>query len=193
MIAASIVWRRLDTAGHEACVLNALEPRDAGWQLEGAAVFLHEGLAARLTYDLTCDGSWRTLHGEVHGSIGTRPIELHITRASDGLWTCNGAVVPGLDGCVDLDLGFSPATNLLQLRRLGLTEGQSAPAPVAWLDAAAGTLDLLEQRYERRSERTYWYEAPRFQYAALLEVSPTGFVSRYPGLWEAVCETPTAP
>ena len=58
-------------------------------------------------------------------------------------------------------------------------------APVAWLDASMGTLEFLAQRYERRTETTYWYEAPRFEYAAILEVTPGGFIARYPGLWEA--------
>ena len=57
--------------------------------------------------------------------------------------------------------------------------------PVAWLDVSTATLTLLEQRYERRSETAYWYEAPRFTYAALIEVMPIGFVRRYPQLWEA--------
>ena len=57
--------------------------------------------------------------------------------------------------------------------------------PVAWLDVTSGQLEVLRQRYERRSQWTYWYEAPRFGYAALLEVTPAGFVRRYPGLWEA--------
>ena len=61
----------------------------------------------------------------------------------------------------------------------------AADVPVAWLDVATGTLEVLPQRYERRAEATYWYEAPRFDYAALLEVGPAGFIHRYPGLWEA--------
>jgi hypothetical protein len=64
--------------------------------------------------------------------------------------------------------------------------GQAADVPVAWLDATAGTLDVLHQRYQRRAADLYWYEAPRFDYAALLEVNAAGFVKKYPGLWEAV-------
>lgn len=101
------------------------------------------------------------------------------------MWTLNGLVVASLENCIDLDLGFTPATNLLPLRRLDLAEGQSAEASAAWLDVAAGTLAVLPQRYQRRSKTTYWYEAPSVNYAALLEVAPTGFVLRYPGLWEA--------
>ena len=100
------------------------------------------------------------------------------------MWTLNGAVVSGLENCVDLDFGFTPATNLLQLRRLALALEEAANVPVAWLDVSAGTLEVLHQRYERRSETTYWYEAPRFDYAAMLEVTAAGFIRRYPGLWE---------
>jgi uncharacterized protein len=95
------------------------------------------------------------------------------------------AAISGLENCVDLDFGFTPATNLLQLRRLALAPGQAAEAPVAWLDVTAGTLKALTQRYERRTEATYWYKAPKFDYAAFLEVSPAGFLQRYPGFWEA--------
>ena len=56
--------------------------------------------------------------------------------------------------------------------------------PVAWLNVQAGTLEILPQRYERRADAAYWYEAPRSTYAALLEVTPVGFVRLYPGLWE---------
>jgi hypothetical protein len=86
---------------------------------------------------------------------------------------------------LDLDLGFTPATNLQQLRRLALAEGQAAEAPVAWLDVLAGSLETVAQRYERRSATTYWYSAPRFDYQALLEVDAAGFIRLYPGLWEA--------
>lgn len=180
-MAASILWRRLDTPGHDAC---RLEGSDAGWQLEGTAVFRHEGGPARLNYQVTCDLAWRSQQGQVRGWLDLQSIDFRIARTAEGLWTLNGAAVPGLDHCVDLDFGFTPATNLMQLRRLALAEGQAADAPAAWLDVSAGTLEVLPQRYERRTEATYWYEAPTVNYAALLEVVPVGFTRRYPGLWE---------
>jgi uncharacterized protein len=182
MTVASILWRRLDTPGHDAC---RLEKRDAGWQLEGTAVFRQGELPARLTYAVSCDLSWQTQHGHVYGWIGSRSIEISVERTAERGWTLNGGGVEGLASCLDLDFGFTPATNLLQLRRLALREGCAVDAPVAWLDVSAGTLEVLHQRYERRGEATYWYEARRFSYAALLEVTATGFVRRYPGLWEA--------
>jgi len=177
-----MLWRRLDRPGHDAC---RLERSAAGWTLEGAAVFSEASGPARLSYHLACDLTWRTEWGEVHGWIGAQSIELKVVRGGRGVWTLNGAAVPSLDRCVDLDLGFTPSTNLFQLRRLALDEGQAMDNPVAWLDVSTATLTLLEQRYERRSETAYWYEAPRFTYAALIEVMPIGFVRRYPQLWEA--------
>lgn len=182
MAVASILWRRLDTPGHDAC---RLEGSDAGWTLDGTAVFREDGVPARLTYRVACDLAWRTREGQVHGWLGEQSVEFHIARTAGGVWTLNGAVVSGLGDCVDLDLAFTPATNLLPLRRLALAEGQAADAPAAWLNVSAGTLEVLPQRYERRAEAAYWYEAPSGDYAALLEVTPTGFIRRYPGLWEA--------
>jgi hypothetical protein len=182
MAVASILWRRLDAPGHDACRLLR-EP--AGWVLDGTAVFRHVGAPARLAYRVVCDRGWTTRAGRVTGWLGVRPVELAIARAADGQWSLNGVPAPDLERCTDLDLGFTPATNLIPVRRLALGAGDAANAPAAWLDVAAGTLRELSQRYERRSSTAYAYEAPGVGYAGLLEVTPEGFVRRYPGLWEA--------
>jgi len=182
MVKASILWRRIDSPGHDACRLSR---RSDGWQLDGTAVFREDGAPACLTYHVACDRSWRATRGEVRGWLGARGVSFSIVRSPAGVWTLNGNTISDVVGCVDLDLAVTPATNLSQLRRIALAEGQAADVPVAWLDAPAGTLSVLPQRYERRSPTTYWYEAPRFDYEALLEVGESGFVERYPGLWEA--------
>jgi hypothetical protein len=177
----TILWRRLDGPGHDAC---RLAPDDVGWRIEGTAVLEIEASPARLEYAVTCDPSWRARRGEVHGWIGSRPVDFVIAPVNSGGWALNGVEVDGVHGAADLDFGFTPATNLFQLRRLALEIGQGADDAVAWLDVSAGALELLLQRYERRSETSYWYEAQRFEYEALLEVDGSGFVHRYPGLWE---------
>jgi uncharacterized protein len=176
------LWRRLDGPGHDAC---RLVTDGDGARIEGTAALAIDGFSAALRYAVACDSSWRARRGEVYGWIGDRPIELVIAPVTGGGWSLNGVEVEAVRGCLDLDFGFTPATNLFQLRRLALAPGQAADDRVAWLDVSPGTLDLLVQRYERRSETTYWYEAKRFGYAALLEIDRSGFVRRYPGLWEA--------
>jgi hypothetical protein len=181
-LTASILWRRLDAPGHDAC---RLQQTDSGWELAGTAAFLDHGEAARLTYEVLGDAEWRTQYSVVEGWIGSRSMLLRIERTPAGLWILNNTLVPRLEGCLDLDLAFTPATNLVQLKRLALPVGESADVPVAWLDPSTGVLERLEQRYERRGAQSYWYQAPRFGYAALLDIDGNGFVRRYPGLWEA--------
>lgn len=181
-MASTILWRRLDVPGHDIC---RLEGSSAGWTLDGVAVSSENGEPARLAYQVACDPVWRTREGRVHGWIGDRPIEFVVRRIPAGGWILNDAAVPDLDRYLDLDLGFTPATNLFQIRRVALAIGAAAEVPVAWLDLERSTLVSMSQRYERRSELAYWYESPQYDYAALLEVDPVGFVRRYPGLWEA--------
>jgi uncharacterized protein len=182
MDASCILWRRIDSPGHDGC---RLEQDARGWHIAGTAVFLHDDQPAQLAYEITCDPLWRAETSRVHGWVGSRPLALHIARTPEGAWIFNGAPLSGFDECADVDFGFTPATNLSQLRRVDLPIGQAADVPVAWLDVTSGQLEVLRQRYQRRSQWTYWYESPRFGYAALLEVTPEGFVRRYPGLWEA--------
>jgi hypothetical protein len=126
-IIASAIWRRVDTPGHDACWLLRDE---RGWMLDGAAIFKHAAGPARLAYRIQCDTEWRTLSGMVLGYIGNHPVSFNIARlASD--WTLNGTVVRGLNQLDDLDLSFTPATNLLQLRRQDVPFGKSVSIPVA--------------------------------------------------------------
>lgn len=175
-------WRRLDVPGHDAC---RLVRRDGAWHLEGTASFVHTDGAALLGYRVVCDDGWRTQHGSVRGRVGPRLVSADIVRTPDGHWQLNGARSAGVDACLDLDFGFTPATNLTQLKRCALAVGRAADVPVAWFDVDVTSLQRLPQRYERRSESSYWYESASVAYAALLELAPNGFVARYPGLWQA--------
>jgi uncharacterized protein len=180
--ATSMFWRRLDMPGHDACRLDEAT-RD--WRVDGTAVFRDQAGPAVLAYHVEGDAGWRTREARVRGWIGERSIDTAISRMGKS-WNLDGVVVSGLERCIDLDLGFTPATNLIPIRRLALEVGHAADVPAAWLDVATGVLKLLEQRYERRGETVYWYEAPAFGYTAELDVAPTGFVRRYPGLWESI-------
>ena len=180
-MSAFACWRRLDTPGHDAA---HLAPAPFGWALHGAAVFMHDGAPACLRYALELNADWTTRKGEIEGFLGKRRLKASIERQRSG-WHLNGMHVAGLARLVDLDLGFTPATNLPQLAGADLMIGSSIELPVAWLDVDAASLVELPQRYERRGEFTYWYEAPTVPYEALLTVSPSGFVQNYPGLWQA--------
>jgi uncharacterized protein len=156
MTSVVALWRRLDVPGHDACRLDEVED---GWRLHGTAVFSLEGAPARLDYRVECDRAWHARAAHVDGWVGAQRIAITVTHAADGRWLLDGVPVPGLEDCIDVDFGFTPATNLLQLRRVALAIGEAANVPVAWLDVPANTLERLEQRYHRSTSTTYDYES----------------------------------
>jgi hypothetical protein len=180
-ILASMLWRRTDTPGHDACFLE----RDGdGWKLHGATVFRHEAGPASLAYAVLCSACWETLSGSVRGVFRNHNVDYQITR-EEGNWSLNGQRIQGLEHLVDLDLNFTPATNYIQLRRISITRNSAVELPVAWFDLDTGTMSELPQIYKRRSETAFWYESPVHGYQAQLELAPNGFIRRYPHLWEA--------
>jgi len=177
------LWERIDVPGHDACQL--VQVKD-GWKLQGMAVFRHEVGPASIEYLVECDLDWQCRSGQIRGWLGAHKWQLVIQRSENGSWSLNNSPVRGLQGCVDLDYGFTPATNLTQLRRIDIEIGRSVDVPVAWIDLPEATLSLLPQRYERRSSKSYWYESSAADYAGLIEVADSGFAKNYPGLWRMV-------
>jgi hypothetical protein len=108
---------------------------------------------------------------------------IFIRRAPDGEWTLNGTPVPGLDAALDIDLGFTPATNTLAIRRLALPVGAEAEITAAWFDPADERLKPMRQTYRRVSQTDYDYRSPGF--SARLRVDAQGIVRDYEGLWRA--------
>jgi uncharacterized protein len=180
---ASILWRRLDREGHEAA---RLEERDGFWHLSGAAVFAHEGQPCRLDYLIVCDASWKTASAKASGWLGQAPVELEFRVDSGRRWRANGVEQTQVAGCVDVDLNFSPSTNLLPIRRLGLPIGGEATVRAAWLRFPSFALEPLDQSYHRLGESTYRYESGGGRFVAELEVDARGFVTFYPGFAAAV-------
>ena len=176
----SVIWRRLDRPGHEAA---RLVRQASQWHLNGSAVFADLGQSCRLDYVVVCDEAWQTLSGRITGWVGTTRVDVDIV-ADNGRWRVNGAECPGVTGCIDLDLNFSPSTNLLPIRRLGLAVGAEAAVRPAWLRFPNFALEPLDQLYRRTGDATYRYESAGGAFVADLLVNAAGFVAVYPSLWE---------
>lgn len=110
-------------------------------------------------------------------------IEIEIAVDSARHWRLNGRECLEVAGCIDLDLNFSPSTNLLPIRRLGLATGEEADVRAAWLRFPSFTLEPLEQRYRRIDAASYRYESAGGSFVAKLQVNEAGFVTEYPDLW----------
>lgn len=176
---AAVQWRRLDRPGRESARL--LEGA-AGPILAGVVVVAVDRSACCLRYRIACDPAWRTRRVEVSGWIGGGDLEM-VIEADSGEWQLDGRAVPALRGCTDVDLAFSPATNLLPIRRLALAVGASRDVEAAWLRFPELRLERLEQTYRRLDETRYRYES-RTGFACELVVDEAGLVIDYPGVWE---------
>ena len=178
----SILWRGLVLPGHESCRLFS---GDSHWHLDGTAVFSYEGHPCRLDYQILCDEHWQTLSANVKGWVGNNTVHVRIGTDTAGSWWLNEVEQPDVEGCTDIDLNFSPSTNLLPIRRLPLAIGEAADVKAAWLRFPSFTLEPFPQQYRRLDETTYRYESSGGRFAANLKVNRSGFVLDYPELWQA--------
>ncbi len=178
-VVATGFWRRLDVPGHDAATVRQVA---TGYQLLGQAVFLDPRGPAALRYTLDLTPIWSTRQGHITGFIGDRAVDTHIVRTPHG-WTLASRHF-GMADVVDLDLGFTPATNMVQLKRVGLSVGDAVTFDVAWLETGDGALVRLPQEYRRVSELDYAYSSPTLDYRATIILAPDGFAAVYPGLWE---------
>ena len=177
-----MLWRRTDGSGHE---YARLDREESSWLLSGIALFDHDGLACRLDYSVRCDASWSTTDARVSGWVGKQEILITIAADGNGSWTLNGRACPEVRGCTDVDLNFSPSTNLLPIRRLELPVGSAAEVHAAWLRFPSFTLERLDQIYTRIGEHTYRYQSDG-GFTAELQVDDAGFSTFYGDIWAGV-------
>jgi hypothetical protein len=157
------------------------------------SVFVHDEQPCCLDYAIVCNSEWETLSAKVSGWVGSESINVELSVDAERRWRLIGTDYPAVAGCIDLDLNFSPSTNLLPIRRLNLSVGQEAVVKAAWLRFPSFALEPLEQLYRRLDAMTYRYESAGGKFVAELKVNEAGFVTQYSDFWraDAVLESPT--
>ena len=178
-------WERLDVPGYEEA---RIERTSGGWNLTGRVEVDEAGVHAQLEYVIDCDGAWRTRRATVTGQASGAPVLFELTADGVGHWTLNGEPLDVADGALDVDLGFTPATNLLPVRRLDLPVGARAEVKTTWVRFPELRVELLEQSYERESACVFRYDAlvDGEPFQARLHTDEFGRVLLYEGLWKAV-------
>jgi hypothetical protein len=181
---ATAHWHALVGEGRDTCRLIR-EPD--GFLLIGHTRLYDQMGESRLEYVVRCDPGFVTIDADVTGLCKGAPVAWKLTRTAEG-WQVNGEPVPGSEACIDIDLGFTPATNLLPLRRLAGTLSSPTRVDAVWLRWPEGRVEVLEQRYHRIDATQVGYRSQ--DYDAVLAVDPSGFVTRYPGGWEGTVDAP---
>lgn len=157
----------------------------AGVVLEGGAAAVEDDAAWSVQYRIHVDDRWRTTAVD---AVSITDAGSHRVRAEvhEGRWWVDGARRRDLDGCVDVDLEASLATNTLALHRLDLSSPTAVDVPAAFVRADDLRVERLEQRY-RCTARDHEliavaYDSSTFGVALTLTFDGAGLVVDYPGL-----------
>ncbi len=132
----------------------------------GRTTGVEEGRPFEVGYELRLYPDWRTRSAVISGSSPEGARQIEVEADGEGGWTFDGAPVPEVEGCLDLDLESSSLTNAFPVNRIGLEPGESADAPAAYVKQFGLGVELLEQRYKRVDDG----EGPmRFDYLAVAD------------------------
>ena len=151
--------------------------RDSGLALVGTVLGAEGGLPVRVEYRVLADRAGMTTAVHVRDSRAFETRTIALERSAKGAWTVDGVAAKGLKGCTDIDLGCSPSTNTLPIRRLRLAIGASQTIQAAWVMFPALTVIKAAQTYTRLDEFTYRYSSGTFE--AELTVDDDGLVAAY--------------
>jgi hypothetical protein len=172
-----VLWRGDWQRSYELC--TAREPE--GTVFDGVVLLPLAGDPAQVRYGVQADARWVTRLARVE--LGERVLLLEHDGA--GRWILGGVPRPDVEGCLDVDLGVTPSTNTLPIRRL---QGAGAEVAAAWVRFPELTVERLEQRYTPLGDGRWRYEAGDF--AADLVVDDRGLVVTYgDDLWATVARS----
>lgn len=192
----TVLWQRLDLPGSEWC---ALGPEPEGWRGVGKVLTSVEGAPTVIRYELALDDGWHTREVRIalRAASETQTRRLHLTVSPEQKWTIAREPLPAtpapdeaelVRGLIDVDLGFSPLTNTLPIRRLAPAIGDAVAVTAAWVRFPELTLEPLPQRYTRLAARRYRYDSGDGAFMAELAVDDLGLVTSYEGGWRRIAE-----
>jgi uncharacterized protein len=179
----AVVWKNLLLNGKDYC---SLWHTAEGWLLKGTVVgVLEDHRPVLASYEIHCDENWHTHRVQVQRTIGNDVKTLSLNVESRGVWRSSGRELREAEGCVDVDLSLTPATNTLPIRRLDLPVGGTESVVAAWVKLPDLAVQRLPQRYTRLTKNTYRYGS-NTGFSAEIAVDDLGLVTTYPGGWERI-------
>jgi hypothetical protein len=197
----TVLWQGIFSPGCEWC---ALEQRPEGWRLRGIVLVEVATEPAIVHYAVTLATDWFTRAVDVVLNAGAtaelRALHLRVDReqrwriAREPETDANRSSddLDALHGLIDVDLGFTPATNTLPIRRLDPAIGESVDVTAAWVRFPDLTIEPLPQRYTRLAERRYRYESAGGAFVAEIDVDDLGLVTTYERGWRRIAEASPA-
>jgi uncharacterized protein len=188
-----VVWEGVDAWRRE---VAAVELTPDGVTATGTQVGV-DPLPYRADYRLDAGHGFVTARLDVVAQGTGWRRELELVHDGRGNWTCRAAAcgeaglpAPGGDaeplrGALDCDLGFSPLTNVMPIRRSRIDRrGEAEDFLMAWVSLPDLGVHASAQRYEHvRPGVVRYVDRGTFDgFRAELELDADGLVECYPGL-----------
>lgn len=182
---ANILWRQDDGPGAERTEIQTVSD---GFRIAGTTLMVVDDVPHEIRYMVLTDTAWqtRTVGAHVQGPANDRRLALHSN--GEGSWSVGDDPVLDLYGATDVDLSWTPATNTLAIRRLGLSVGDVADLVVARVAFPEHEVRRVRQRYTRLAHDRYRLDSGDDSVDML--VNDDGVVLDYPGGWQAVAVAP---
>ncbi|HSL70199.1 MAG TPA: putative glycolipid-binding domain-containing protein [Longimicrobiales bacterium] len=181
-----VLWQRPDLPALEHC---RLWQHDSNFSLTGLVLTRANDAPVEIQYTVICSADWRTRAAHIAMHRGDHIDRVTVAVDDSQTWRSNGKELTFANGLFDIDLGFSPSTNALPIRRLKLEIGGSKPVTAVWVRFPDLAVLTLEQRYTRLSADRYRYESANGSFVAELEVDHHGLVVTYGRWWERIAES----
>jgi len=183
----AVQWVDWDGNGLEYCVCQS---GPDGIKLEGVVIGTRNGHYGG-SYLVMTDAMFATREVKVSYVGGEN---MHVTSDGKGTWfDCIAKQeLPSLSGCFDVDIGITPATNMLPIKRLKLVEGEARNVLAAYVPLPSQIEgDFLPRSAQQRYTclvpgRLYRYEGLFRNFAAELEIDDVGLVTDYPDTFRRV-------
>jgi hypothetical protein len=157
-----------------------------GWTVfDSMLVRVHDGSVRRGGYTLICDKAWRTLELRIMAEQAPgQMVARHLLATGEGQWSdADGRPLPELEGCIDVDIAWTPLTNTLPVKRLDLRPAEEQRIRVVYLPLPEVEPRVMEQRYTGLADGRVRYTSLASGFERELDLDREGFVLDYPGLF----------
>jgi hypothetical protein len=175
-----VLWSRIPDNGLEYCEIHTLSVTT----LRGQVITQLDSKPIYVSYNIHCEEDGATQSVDLSCRIDGLERNISLYRTIEDRWFCDGKELKEFIGLKDIDLGITPSTNTLAIRRLNLAPGESKEITAVWLRFPDLSLAPLAQRYTCIDSTTYLYESSKSGYRARINVDPKGIVTVYEAEWK---------
>lgn len=178
---ASILW----SGPKNTMIRTTLDDAGSGHRLAGTVLTIRDKVPLEIRYVILTDNEWAPRDVGIHILGGEADVSLALAADGKGSWTLDNEPLTDFDGCLDIDLGFTPATKSITIKRLGLEPGDSRRIKALSVGFPGEPVGANSHSYTRLDEHRYLHIVAGHEEELVL--NEAGLALAY-GPWRAVAE-----